>query len=642
MEPDSEQRPEDQDMSTVAESQPLGTSQSTQQPTQPTQHASQTDYVVDPLAWGKLIPCNPADLETIVFQRWKRRYQIGRKPQEAYRNDVVLNGLSISSKHCVIEWDGVEGPVPAIKVTDLKSSNGTYINGENIERYKLLRDGNEIAFGTCASQQTVDGKLKEFRYIYRHEAYRRPTHGLYRFYDLQDELGSGAFATVVKALHREDGNWYAVKMIDPKKLRADWIQAIAEGAPLDDITREISILQRLEHRNVCRLKEFFVEGNSLSLVLEWVPGGDLLHYLLRRYADTDENMTEQEAQYFTYQICDAVAYVHRQGIAHRDLKPENVLLTKDVPPVVKVADFGVAKAIDGQTLLKTMVGTPAYWAPEVVARGAEGYSLLVDSWSVGVMVFSMLTMKTPFIQHSEDRVETWVANRSVEWSALYERRISQEGEDFIRSLLENDPQQRMSMADACLHPWLTAQAMQRLNVPSHTPHASQSSQNSYSALDISPMTTQSDNMSMYYGAGDDTATERGTPRPTVAASSQGPRFTAAYLSRWDSVPGLQPRAEETWQPGSCQQEAPQSEQAQDMEEDAPTPEAEPGRTRAAKRKASLAFTSSFDSIYTVTPRAGSPGGGAQTAEARASPSARRGKRQRTEADSLSPISDEEP
>ncbi|KAI0355788.1 kinase-like protein [Trametes cingulata] len=639
-------RTEDQDMSTVVESQTATTqytqqstqstqsSQSTQEPTQPTQRATQPHHVVDPLAWGRLVPCNPTKLETIVFERWKRKYQIGRSSQKTLRNDIVLNGLSISSRHCTIEWDGVEGSIPAIKVTDLGSSNGTFINGV-MERYKILRDGNEIAFGTTIPQATEDGDSKEFRYIYRHEAYQRPSHGLYRYYDLQDVLGSGAFGTVVKALHREDGNWYAVKMIDSKKLRADWSQAIAQGAQLDDITREISILQRLEHRNVCQLKEFFVEGNSLSLVLEWVPGGDFLNYLLRKYVDTDERMSEPEAQYFTYQICEAVAYVHRQGIAHRDLKPENVLLTRDNPPVVKVADFGVAKAIDGHTLLKTRVGTPTYWAPEVVLRGEEGYSLLVDSWSVGVMVFSMLTMTTPFPETSERDVDTWVKTRVVDWNALYQRRISQEGEDFIRNLLVNDPNERMPMADACLHPWLAQQAMQHLNIHSLPSHASQPRQDPDSALNISPMTTLSDNMSMY-AAGDATSTDRdGTPQPPAA--SQGPRFTAVHLSGWDSVPGLQRRAEAT-----LQSEPPSREQ-QDMQDDTP-PAAEAGPTRAAKRKASLAFTSSFDSIYTVTPRAGSPPRGSQAAAsgARPSPSAPPGKRPRTESASLSPISPDEP
>lgn len=69
--------------------------------------------------------------------------------------------------------------------------------------------------------------------------------------------------------------------------------------------------------------------------------------------------------------------------------PQNVLLTSDDPPMVKVADFGLAKIVDAATMLKTMCGTPSYLAPEVVTQTGQGYDNLVDSWSVGVIVFSM-------------------------------------------------------------------------------------------------------------------------------------------------------------------------------------------------------------------------------------------------------------
>lgn len=113
-------------------------------------------------------------------------------------------------------------------------------------------------------------------------------------------------------------------------------------------------------------------------------------------------------------ILTSLQYIHSQGIAHRDLKPENVLLTLDEPPQVKVADFGLAKAIDSLTMLRvgcslslgtnhqftkcpqTMCGTPSYLAPEVVQQnGNEGYQQVVDSWSVGVIVFSMFVSSAP-------------------------------------------------------------------------------------------------------------------------------------------------------------------------------------------------------------------------------------------------------
>lgn len=92
------------------------------------------------------------------------------------------------------------------------------------------------------------------------------------------------------------------------------------------------------------------------------------------------------------QMCQAVAYIHQKDVAHRDLKPENVLLTDDSDwPKCKIADFGLAKIVDGQTLLTTTCGTPAYLAPEVPLRPdtAQAYDYKVDSWSLGVILFSM-------------------------------------------------------------------------------------------------------------------------------------------------------------------------------------------------------------------------------------------------------------
>jgi serine/threonine/tyrosine protein kinase RAD53 len=91
------------------------------------------------------------------------------------------------------------------------------------------------------------------------------------------------------------------------------------------------------------------------------------------------------------QICDAVAYIHLQGITHRDLKPENIMMTSTSPPECKIANFGLAKLVDNHTFLKTMCGTPAYLAPEIVLRTNSGqaYDSRVDTWSLGIIFYCM-------------------------------------------------------------------------------------------------------------------------------------------------------------------------------------------------------------------------------------------------------------
>ena len=135
------------------------------------------------------------------------------------------------------------------------------------------------------------------------------TRGLHKHYDVQHELGKCSFATVMKALHRAEDKWYAVKMIHASHLRRNLNSLSESEAKPEDkkgtLAREISILERLQHRNICQLKEVFFEPYSISaylrflffsetvgvilngldalgLVLEWAPGGDLLDYIINK------------------------------------------------------------------------------------------------------------------------------------------------------------------------------------------------------------------------------------------------------------------------------------------------------------------------------------------------------------------------
>ncbi|KAJ3553328.1 hypothetical protein NM688_g3677 [Phlebia brevispora] len=358
--------------------------------------------------WGYLIPCNPR-LRRLDFLKSQPEYRIGRNKQVG--NDFTFPGMKVSNNHCTIKWDERLDRSSVVQILD-QSSNGTFINGERIGkgRFGVLKEGNEVAFGMCQPQPD---SMEDYRFIYRHMAAGLPTEGLYAHYELVEELGKGSFATVMKAMSKATGQWYACKMIHVKQLKASVAGKIRD--PAVALHKEVQILERLQHKNICQLKEVFYDPQYINIILELVPGGDLLDYILKR-----DGLPEDEAKDITYQLCDALAYIHSQGIAHRDLKPENVLLTNDVPPVVKVADFGLAKAIDSLTMLRTMCGTPSYLAPEVVTQGEqEGYQQIVDSWSVGVIVFSMITNTSPFIEpdHTTD-IKLKIIQRTIDWPTL--------------------------------------------------------------------------------------------------------------------------------------------------------------------------------------------------------------------------------
>ncbi|OCH89053.1 kinase-like protein [Obba rivulosa] len=423
----------------------------------------------NPDLWGYLAPRNPA-VNRLDFYKNKPTYLIGRHP----RSDYVLTGQKISHRHCKISWELHGEGISAVTIVDT-SSNGTFINHGRVgkDRTAVLRDGNEVAFGT-AREQFQNGGTEDYRYIFKFLADTPRPGGLLSGYELCYELGHGHFGQVHYAIHQRTGDACAVKIVPRNHLHAP--QGSRSWAVLE---REINILRGLRHPNICEFKEAIYEENAINIVLEYVSGGNLDAYI-----GNSGCLEESEAQRLTYQICDALAYVHAKGIAHRDLKPENILLTASNPAQIKVADFGLAKAVTSVSQLNTMCGTPGYIAPEVVLHQhlETAYDCVIDSWSLGVVVFNMLTGRMPFRERTEPSAyasepQDPTDPSSIDWSLLSTYGVSADGVQFVRRLLESQPRHRMSAADALRHPWLA----------SYAPHAGTSRRGSPPAATTSRM-----------------------------------------------------------------------------------------------------------------------------------------------------------
>jgi serine/threonine protein kinase len=184
-------------------------------------------------------------------------------------------------------------------------------------------------------------------------------------YELGKHLGSGNFAEVHMCTRKSDGLEFAVKIID--KAKAGTLEAIQD---------EIQIMERIDHLHVVKLIEVFDETSKINLVMELVTGGELFDRIVSR-----GSYTEQDASECVREICDALQYMHQNGICHRDLKPENILYASPAEDAqIKLADFGLAKVVDDKTIMMTACGTPGYVAPEILkntgfgieVRGARG------------------------------------------------------------------------------------------------------------------------------------------------------------------------------------------------------------------------------------------------------------------------------
>ncbi|MGO1561278.1 serine/threonine protein kinase [Actinomycetales bacterium JB111] len=211
-----------------------------------------------------------------------------------------------------------------------------------------------------------------------------PTRPLGSRYRLDAEIGRGAMGSVWSGSRNDNGERVAVKL-----LRSEY----AEDAEIvSRFIQERSVLLRVVHPNVVRVRDLVVEGSTLGIVMEHIGGGDV-----RRLLDSRGTLPPAEAAWLGREIALGLAAIHAEGIIHRDVKPANILLDDSGDGTVpKVSDFGVARITQGtgHTTSTAMLGTPLYMAPEVIEE--ETPTGRADVYALGIMLYEMVAGITPF------------------------------------------------------------------------------------------------------------------------------------------------------------------------------------------------------------------------------------------------------
>lgn len=285
-------------------------------------------------------------------------------------------------------------------------------------------------------------------------------------YVMQEKLGQGATATVYRCKRGDEE--FAVKVIDLHRFSLH--QSYEKMR--HHIMREMSLLLMLQHRNIVKFIAFEEAPHTIFLVMELIRGGDLSEYLLQM---PNGHMDDKEACHVFLQIVDGLMHIHSKNIVHRDLKPQNILLaeppedvtssarrSKAKPIEVKLSDFGHSKLVrDGYTNARSHVGTPQYLAPEVASTLAR-YDERADLWSLGVVLYVMLTGHYPF-NSSEDP-----AYRQGSFK-FRGSGCSGRAEELLAGLIKRRPEDRLSLEQCLRSAWVSSFSEKKQRQPAVCP-----------------------------------------------------------------------------------------------------------------------------------------------------------------------------
>ena len=247
-------------------------------------------------------------------------------------------------------------------------------------------------------------------------------------------IGKGAFGKVTLGVHKLTGKYVAIKTIDKSSIKDEFTKK--------KVFQEVYILKKIRHANVIRLLEVFEGSKQLFIVMEYAQGGDLLKYVQKQ-----KHLKESEAKQIFKQIVFGLGHIHSRGVLHRDIKLDNILLDSDGG--IKICDFGVSKIISKTDRITDQCGTPAYIAPEIINN--EGYDgFYVDHWSLGVLLYTILTGGLPYKGRSMEELLEAIKKNSI----IYPLHLSTEAKELINSLLKQNPEERLSLPELLIHPWM--------------------------------------------------------------------------------------------------------------------------------------------------------------------------------------------
>eukprot|EP00455_Lapot_gusevi_P020628 TRINITY_DN21838_c0_g2_i1.p1 TRINITY_DN21838_c0_g2~~TRINITY_DN21838_c0_g2_i1.p1 ORF type:complete len:418 (+),score=72.88 TRINITY_DN21838_c0_g2_i1:49-1302(+) len=236
-------------------------------------------------------------------------------------------------------------------------------------------------------------------------------------------IGKGSFGKVLQVRKIDTGEIFAMKVLKKEN--------IIKRNQVEHTKTERNVLEYVRHPFIVALRYAFQTRNKLYFVLDYCAGGELFFHLGKA-----GKFSEKLAKFYAAEIVLALEYLHNLGIVYRDLKPENVLL--DGNGHIALTDFGLSKeGIIDNTSAHSFCGTPEYLAPEILTR--TGHGRAADWWSLGALLYEMLTGMPPFYSRDRERLFQKILKSEL----MFPRQFSPEAKSLLKGLLNRDSNERL-------------------------------------------------------------------------------------------------------------------------------------------------------------------------------------------------------
>eukprot|EP00270_Netrium_digitus_P007011 TRINITY_DN2029_c0_g1_i2.p1 TRINITY_DN2029_c0_g1~~TRINITY_DN2029_c0_g1_i2.p1 ORF type:complete len:320 (+),score=57.26 TRINITY_DN2029_c0_g1_i2:164-1123(+) len=272
-------------------------------------------------------------------------------------------------------------------------------------------------------------------------------------YRILDDLNSGNFGVVYSCEHLQTGEVFACKVIRKENV-----------GDVSSLCREVQIMQQVAGQpNVIEIQDVLEDDKHIYIVMELCDGGDLFDRL-----QASGQLPEAVAKSAFRQIVNAIRFCHQRGIVHRDIKPENVLLKASkhtsLPEFrgkeweLKLADFGCSTFCPARNTLHGFYGSHHYMSPQIIT--GEGHTEKADIWSLGVVLFALLSGTLPFLGckagGTEEDVDTLfeaIMDGDYDIESYRWQSVSKNAKHLVRMMLAEDEARRPSAEQILMHPW---------------------------------------------------------------------------------------------------------------------------------------------------------------------------------------------